>query len=120
MGSIDATQSRASREACRPQPNPGENCEIPEPLKLTKDMLLEEIEKFKRKLGEQNLTDRIVKALKVVADEPTNLAPGRNALRRKKRLHVSSSTSIGCAKHSRDRIDSSLFTTWKQAQFHLR
>jgi hypothetical protein len=71
-----------------PQPDPGENCEIPEPLKLTKDMLLEEIKKLKDKFGQQNLTDRIVKALKIVADETSNQAPRRNALKRKKRLNI--------------------------------
>jgi hypothetical protein len=69
-----------------PQPDPGENCEIPEPLKLTKDMLLEEIEKLKNKFGQRNLTDRIVKALKIVKDETSNLAPRRNGLKRKNRL----------------------------------
>ena len=71
-----------------PQPDPGENCEIPEPLKLTKDMLLEEIEKLKSKFGQQNLTDRIVKALKIVKDETSNLAPRRNGFKRKNRLKI--------------------------------
>jgi hypothetical protein len=71
-----------------PQPDPGENCEVPEPVRLTKDLLLEEIEKFKKRLGERNLTDRIVRALKIVEDETTNLAPGRNSLKRKKKFGI--------------------------------
>ncbi len=85
ISNIQSIPSNLQDDFNLPQPNPGKNCEIPKPLKLTNDMLLEEIEKFKRKLGERNLTDRIVKALKVVADETTNLAPRRNELKRKKR-----------------------------------
>jgi hypothetical protein len=51
-------------------------------------MLLKKIEKLKSKIGQQNLTDRIVKALKIVADETTNQAPRRNGLKRKKRLNI--------------------------------
>jgi hypothetical protein len=58
-----------------PQPDPGENFEIPDPFKLKKDLLLEEIEKFKKWIGEQNLTDRIIKALGVIAGDATNQAP---------------------------------------------
>ena len=67
-----------------PQQDPGEECDIPEPLKINKDLLLEEIENFKKKLGEENLTKRIIKALKIVEDETINLAPGRNSLRKNK------------------------------------
>ncbi len=69
-----------------PQPDPGENCEIPDPLKLNKDLLLEEIEKFKKRIGEKNLTDKIVKALRLVAEEATNQAPGRNSLWKKDKV----------------------------------
>jgi hypothetical protein len=58
-----------------PQPDPGENCEIPDQMKLNKDLLLEEIERFKKKIGERNLTDKIVRALKVVAEVSSNQAP---------------------------------------------
>jgi hypothetical protein len=67
-----------------PQHDPGEECEIPYVFKYNKDRMLEEIEKFKQKLGEENLTARIIKALKIIEDESTNQAPGRNSLRKKK------------------------------------
>ena len=41
-----------------PQHDPGEECEIPYVFKFNKDLMLEEIEKFKKKLGEENLTSK--------------------------------------------------------------
>ncbi len=64
-----------------PQHDPGEECDIPEPFRINKDLLLEEIAKFKSLLGEENLTNKIRKALRIVEDETTNLAPGRNSMR---------------------------------------
>jgi hypothetical protein len=66
-----------------PHQDPGEECEIPAQLRINKDLLLEEIAKFKSLLGDQNLTDKIKKALRIVEDETTNLAPGRNSMRKK-------------------------------------
>jgi hypothetical protein len=68
------------------QQDPGENCGVPEPLKINKDLLLEEIRRFKAQLGEKNLTDKIVEALKEVEDNVTNLAPGRQSLPKKKKF----------------------------------
>jgi hypothetical protein len=70
-----------------PQHDPGEECDIPEPFRINKDLLLEEIAKFKRLLGEDNLTHKIRKALRVVEDETTNLAPGRNSKKIKEEQH---------------------------------
>jgi hypothetical protein len=66
--------------------------------------LLEEIAKFKSLLGEQNLTNKIRKALRIVEDETTNLAPGRNSMRKKdKPIREPSKATLG-KRDSRARV----------------
>jgi hypothetical protein len=85
--------------------------EIPDPLKLKRDLLLEEIEKFKKRIGEQNLTDRIIKALGVVAEEATNLAPGRNSLRKKDQVVNSPQRALGKRKKAKVSISQNVIQT---------
>ena len=60
----------------------GEN--IPEPLKPNKDLLLEEIRKFKDNARQGSITDSIRKALHKVEEELRNTEPGRNALKKRR------------------------------------
>lgn len=52
-----------------PQHDPGENCEVSEPLVTKRDLLLEEIKRFKSKLGDKTLTTKIVEALREVEEK---------------------------------------------------
>jgi hypothetical protein len=85
-----------------PQPDPGENCEVPDQMKLNKDLLREEIEKFKKKLGDRNLTEKIVRALREVEEEVTNQAPKRNSLW--KRDKSKQPTDIALGKRGRAKV----------------
>ena len=71
-----------------PQPiDLGENY-VPEPLKRNKDLLLEDIRRFKSDAQHGTLTDSIRKALKKVEEEILNEAPGRGALSKKRRIKI--------------------------------
>ena len=59
---------------------------VPEPLKRNKDLLLEEIKRFKSNAQQSTLTDSIRKALNKVVEEINNEAPKRGALSRKRRI----------------------------------
>ncbi len=50
----------------------------------SKDLLLEEIRKFKSKLGDKNLTTKIVEALREDEVNVTNLTSRKQALPKKK------------------------------------
>ncbi len=73
-----------------PQPTDlGENgvVLVPDPLKLDKDRLLEDIAKFKR-YAENNMTSNIAKLLIKVEEELTNQAPKRGILANKRNSKV--------------------------------
>jgi hypothetical protein len=53
---------------------------VPEPLRANKDLLLEEIRRFKLNAQQGTLTDAIRKALNDVEDEISNIEPGRGIL----------------------------------------
>ena len=69
-----------------PQHDSGENCEVPEPLNVNRNRLLEEIKMFKKRLGDKNLTTRIIEALKEVEENVSNLAPKKRGLVKKKKV----------------------------------
>ena len=87
-----------------PQHDPGENCEVPEPLRMNKDLLLEEIKQFKARLGERNLTEKIIAALKEVEDNVTNQAPGKQSMPKKKKFTDGdvSASNISLGKRTRN------------------
>ena len=61
---------------------------VPEPLRANKDLLLEEIRRFKLNTQQGTLTDAIRKALNNVEEEILNIEPGRGILRKKRRRKV--------------------------------
>ena len=61
---------------------------VPEPLRANKDLLLEEIRRFKLNAQQGTLTDAIRKALNNVEEEILNIEPGRGILRKKRRRKV--------------------------------
>ena len=69
-----------------PQHDSGENCEVPELLNVNRNRLLEEIKMFKKRLGDKNLTTRIIEALKEVEENVSNLAPKKRGLVKKKKV----------------------------------
>ena len=57
---------------------------VPEPLRASKDLLLEEIRRFKLNAQQGTLTDSIRRALSNVEEEILNIEPGRGILRKKR------------------------------------
>lgn len=58
---------------------------VPEPLRANKDLLLEEIRRFKLNAQQGTLTESIRKALRNVEEEILNTEPGRGNLGKKRR-----------------------------------
>jgi hypothetical protein len=61
---------------------------VPEPLRASEDLLLEEIRRFKLNAQQGTLTDSIRKALSNMKDEILNIEPGRGILKKKRRRKV--------------------------------
>jgi hypothetical protein len=95
-----------SRFSKIPQPiDLGEN-NVPEPLKLNKDLLLEDIRRFKIHAQQGTLTDSIRKALNKVEEELLNDEPGRGALSRKRRIKMRGVSSENVVNEKRVRKNS--------------
>ena len=78
---------------CPQQVNLGEKNIIPDPLKMNKDLLLEEIAKFKANATQGDTTQSIIKALTKIDEEIKNQAPLRGILSKKRGIKIRGVTS---------------------------
>ena len=73
---------------CPQQVDLGEKNIIPDPLKINKDLLLEEIAKFKANATQGDTTQSIIKALTKIEEEIKNQAPLRGILSKKRGIKI--------------------------------
>ena len=78
---------------------------VPEPLRASKDLLLEEIRRFKLNAQQGTLTDSIRRALSNVEEEILNIEPGRGILRKKRSRKVRGVNPGNILKEKRPRAD---------------
>ena len=72
---------------------------------MDKDLLLEDIRRFKLRVQHGTITDSIRKALNKVEEELTNEEPGRGALSKKRRTNVRGVNSENIISDKRIRKD---------------